>query len=63
MLRVPDPQLASIGNKELPNSQWLGRETETGHLDCSGKGLRRREENCHDGRTRTDLKAHIHVRF
>lgn len=29
----PCPQLALIGNKELPYSQWLGRETEVESLD------------------------------
>jgi hypothetical protein len=34
------PQLALIGNKELPYNQWLGREMEAGLLDSMGKGLR-----------------------
>jgi hypothetical protein len=55
------PQVASIGNKELPLSQWLGREMEAGLLDCSGKGQRERgeeEENHYDleGK-RSDLRA------
>ena len=53
--------MASIGNKELPLSQWLGREMEAGLLDCSGKGQRERgeeEENHYDleGK-RSDLRA------
>ena len=43
------PQLALIGNKELPYSQWLGRETEAGHLDFQARDQGgRRTENHHD---------------
>jgi hypothetical protein len=36
------PQQASIGNKDLLYSQWLGREMEVGLLDCVSKGWRGR---------------------
>ena len=40
------PQGVSTDNKELPYSQWLGREMEDGAglLDCVGKGLKVRGE-------------------
>ena len=34
----PCPQLALIGNKELPYSQWLGRGDGVGLLDFLGLG-------------------------
>lgn len=40
----PCPQLASVGNKELSYSQWLGREMVAGPFDCMGKEPRERGE-------------------
>ena len=46
----PCPQLALIGNEELPYCQWLGRETEGGTFGLHWQGtVGKREENCHDG--------------
>lgn len=43
----PCSQLALTGNKELRNSQWLGRKMEAGLFDCGRQGPEL-EENRHD---------------
>ena len=55
-----------IGKKELPYSQWLGRETEVGLLDRKGKILRGKmnRQECRDREAkRAGLKAHWHIRI
>jgi hypothetical protein len=61
----PCQQLASIDNKELPYSQWLGRKTEAGLLDCTGEepGRERRPEGEGSGVTAAGMKAISHVRI
>jgi hypothetical protein len=39
----PCPQLALIGNKELPYSQWLGKETD-GTFRLQGQGTKEEEQ-------------------
>lgn len=45
----PCSRLASIGNKELLYSQWLGREREVGLLGCMSKGPKEgKKKSCHN---------------